>query len=150
MGASHGDFTKYPRTPHLFGSKGTDDDKHLGEAESKSCIADESLILEEKVAPEMSRTLYRWRGWPDTHVELHYSEAGPGACTVRMVAYVDESAGLVGKSIGWLMTNVPVMMQREVRRMFDRLDVLFREGLSEKKEAEKPAAKTRPAKKKVA
>ena len=27
MGTSHGDFTKYPRTPHLFGSKGTDDDK---------------------------------------------------------------------------------------------------------------------------
>ncbi len=22
MGASHGDFVKYPRTPHLFGSKG--------------------------------------------------------------------------------------------------------------------------------
>jgi hypothetical protein len=35
MGTSHGDFTKYPRTPHLFGSKGTDDDKHLGEAESR-------------------------------------------------------------------------------------------------------------------
>jgi hypothetical protein len=32
MGTSHGDFTKYPRTPHLFGSKGTDDDKHLNEA----------------------------------------------------------------------------------------------------------------------
>ena len=36
MGTSHGDFTKYPRTPHLFGSQGTDDDKHLGEAESKA------------------------------------------------------------------------------------------------------------------
>jgi len=35
MGTSHGDFTKYPRTPHLFGSKGTDDDKHLGETESQ-------------------------------------------------------------------------------------------------------------------
>lgn len=49
MGTSHGDFTKYPRTPHLFGSKGTDDDKHLGEAESKEFIADESLIVEEKI-----------------------------------------------------------------------------------------------------
>ena len=39
MGTSHGDFTKYPRTPHLFGSKGTDDDKHLGEAESREFIA---------------------------------------------------------------------------------------------------------------
>lgn len=34
MGASHGDFVKYPRTPHLFGSTGTDDDKHMGERES--------------------------------------------------------------------------------------------------------------------
>ncbi|MEZ6106853.1 MAG: hypothetical protein R3B96_12215 [Pirellulaceae bacterium] len=34
-GTSHGDFTKYPRTPHLFGSKGTEDDRHLGEAESR-------------------------------------------------------------------------------------------------------------------
>ena len=49
MGASHGDFTKYPRTPHLFGSKGTDDDKHLGEAESNAFIANESLIVEEKL-----------------------------------------------------------------------------------------------------
>ncbi len=49
MGMSHGDFVKYPRTPHLFGSKGTDDDKHLGEAESSRFIADESLIVEEKI-----------------------------------------------------------------------------------------------------
>jgi hypothetical protein len=49
MGASHGDFTKYPRTPHLFGSKGTDDDKHLGEAESRRFIAARSLIVEEKI-----------------------------------------------------------------------------------------------------
>lgn len=49
MGASHGDFTKYPRTPHLFGSKGTDDDKHLGEAASNRFLADESLIVEEKI-----------------------------------------------------------------------------------------------------
>jgi hypothetical protein len=49
MGASHGDFTKYPRTPHLFGSQGTEDDKHLGEAESNAFIANESLIVEEKL-----------------------------------------------------------------------------------------------------
>ncbi len=49
MGTSHGDFIKYPRTPHLFGSKGTDDDKHLGEAESTRFIADDSLIVEEKI-----------------------------------------------------------------------------------------------------
>jgi hypothetical protein len=49
MGASRDEFIKYPRTPHLFGSKGTDDDKHLGESESNQFIADESLIIEEKI-----------------------------------------------------------------------------------------------------
>lgn len=49
MGTSHGEFVKYPRTPHLFGSKGTDDDKHLSEAESDRFIADDSLIVEEKI-----------------------------------------------------------------------------------------------------
>lgn len=49
MGASHGDFVKYPRTPHLFGSRGTSDDKHLGERESVLFLADESLIVEEKI-----------------------------------------------------------------------------------------------------
>lgn len=62
MGASHGDFTKYPRTPHLFGSKGTDDDKHLGEAESVRFIADESLIVEEKI--------------DGTNVGIHFSDKG--------------------------------------------------------------------------
>ena len=49
MGASQGEFTKYPRTPHLFGSKGTEDDRHLDEAESQAFIADGSLIVEEKI-----------------------------------------------------------------------------------------------------
>ena len=49
MGTSRDDFIKYPRTPHLFGSNGTDDDKHLGHKESESFIADPSLIVEEKV-----------------------------------------------------------------------------------------------------
>ena len=62
MGTSHGDFTKYPRTPHLFGSKGTDDDKHLGEVESNEFIADESLIVEEKI--------------DGTNVGLHFSAEG--------------------------------------------------------------------------
>lgn len=62
MGMSHGDFTKYPRTPHLFGSKGTDDDKHLGEAESNRFIADESLIVEEKI--------------DGTNVGIHFSDEG--------------------------------------------------------------------------
>jgi len=49
MGATGDDFVKYPRTPHLFGSKGTDDDKHLGPDESKEFIADSSLVVEEKL-----------------------------------------------------------------------------------------------------
>lgn len=49
MGATRDDFIKYPRTPHLFGSKGTDDDKHLGRKESEAFIADPSLIVEEKL-----------------------------------------------------------------------------------------------------
>jgi hypothetical protein len=49
MGASRDDFIKYPRTPHLFGSKGTDDDKHLGKKASEAFIKDPSLIVEEKL-----------------------------------------------------------------------------------------------------
>jgi len=49
MGSSYGEFVKYPRTPHLFGSRGTDDDKHLGEPESSRFLADVSLIVEEKL-----------------------------------------------------------------------------------------------------
>jgi hypothetical protein len=49
MGATRGDFIKFPRTPHLFGSKGTDDDKHLSERDSVAFIGDESLIVEEKI-----------------------------------------------------------------------------------------------------
>ena len=49
MGRSQDGFVKYPRTPHLFGSKGTADDKHLGEAESLRFLADPSLIVEEKI-----------------------------------------------------------------------------------------------------
>lgn len=49
MGASRDDFVKYPRTPHLFGSRGTDDDKHLGPVESAAFISNGSLIVEEKL-----------------------------------------------------------------------------------------------------
>jgi hypothetical protein len=62
MGATRDDFVKYPRTPHLFGSKGTDDDKHLGSAESKAFIADSSLIVEEKV--------------DGTNVGIHFTRSG--------------------------------------------------------------------------
>ncbi|TWT92437.1 RNA ligase family protein [Stieleria varia] len=49
MGASQGDFVKYPRTPHLFGSRGTADDRHLGQRESDGFLSDDSLIVEEKI-----------------------------------------------------------------------------------------------------
>lgn len=62
MGASRGDFIKYPRTPHLFGSKGTDDDKHLNEKDSLEFIADDSLIVEEKI--------------DGTNVGIHFTDAG--------------------------------------------------------------------------
>lgn len=62
MGTSHGDFTKYPRTPHLFGSTGTDDDKHLGESASSAFIANDSLIVEEKL--------------DGTNVGIHFSQSG--------------------------------------------------------------------------
>jgi RNA ligase len=62
MGASRDDFTKYPRTPHLFGSRGTDDDKHLGQRESLDFIADASLIVEEKL--------------DGTNVGIHFTSAG--------------------------------------------------------------------------
>jgi hypothetical protein len=62
MGGSGDHFIKYPRTPHVFGSKGTDDDKHLGEAESERFIAQASLIVEEKI--------------DGTNVGLHFTSAG--------------------------------------------------------------------------
>jgi hypothetical protein len=62
MGASRDDFVKYPRTPHLFGSKGTDDDKHLGPKESAAFVADASLIAEEKL--------------DGTNVGIHFTAAG--------------------------------------------------------------------------
>jgi len=60
MGASRGDFVKYPRTPHLFGSRGTSDDKHLGERESMQFLDDDSLIIEEKI--------------DGTNVGIHFSD----------------------------------------------------------------------------
>lgn len=62
MGASYGDFVKYPRTPHLFGSSGTEDDRHLGKRETEKFLADPSLIVEEKI--------------DGTNVGIHFAETG--------------------------------------------------------------------------
>lgn len=99
------------------------------------------LILEELVAPELSRKIYRWPGWPDFHMEQRYAKAGPGAFTVDVVAYVDEKTGRIGKSAAWLMTNLPFLMRREVRSTLDRLDLAFRKSLDEKKKSKKSTAK---------
>ena len=62
MGISNGDFVKYPRTPHLFGSVGTSDDKHLNQIRSLDLLADASLIVEEKI--------------DGTNVGIHFSDDG--------------------------------------------------------------------------
>lgn len=60
MGTSHGNFFKYPRTPHLVGSTGTSDDKRLGADDSNRLLGDPSLIIEEKL--------------DGTNVGLHFSD----------------------------------------------------------------------------
>jgi hypothetical protein len=62
MGATRDDFTKYPRTPRLFGSRGPDDDKHVGPEESLAFICDASLVVEEKL--------------DGTNVGIHFTSAG--------------------------------------------------------------------------
>ena len=62
MGTTRDDFVKYPRTPHLFGSQGTEDDKHWGAKRSSSFLADPSLSHEEKV--------------DGTNVGIHFTTAG--------------------------------------------------------------------------
>ena len=62
MGASAADFVKYPRTPHLFGSRGTADDKHMSARQSREFVADASLIVEEKL--------------DGTNIGIHFTAAG--------------------------------------------------------------------------
>jgi hypothetical protein len=62
MGSSRDTFVKYPRTPHLFGSTGTADDKHLSEADSVRFIGNDSLLVEEKI--------------DGTNVGIHFTPGG--------------------------------------------------------------------------
>jgi hypothetical protein len=62
MGASRDNFIKYPRTPHWYGSQGTEDDKHLGRKASEAFIKDSSLIVEEKL--------------DGTNVGIHFTSRG--------------------------------------------------------------------------
>lgn len=93
------------------------------------------LVLEKMVVSEMSRTRWEWPGWPDVHIEQHYSHAGPGAFSLRVVAYVDDDVSLLGKSAGWMMTHLPFMMRRQLHVTFDRLDEAFRSGAAKKTKA---------------
>ncbi len=49
MGKTYGDFIKFPRTPHLFGSKGTSDDKALSEQQTIEFLKHPDIIVEEKI-----------------------------------------------------------------------------------------------------
>lgn len=64
MGSSHDECVKFPRTPPPFGPQGTPDDNHLSEAESIRFVADESLIVEEKIdgktSASISRPMAKW------------------------------------------------------------------------------------------
>ena len=62
MGTSHGDFFKYPRTPHLAGSTGTSDDKKLGAEDTQKTLSDPTLVVEEKI--------------DGTNVGIHFSDDG--------------------------------------------------------------------------
>jgi len=44
IGANRDDFVKYSRTLHMFGGKGSDHDKPLGDEESEASIADSPLL----------------------------------------------------------------------------------------------------------
>lgn len=69
IGNSHEEFVKYPRTPHLFGSKGTDDDKHMSAVESERFLAERSLVVEEKI--------------DGTNVGIHFTSSGKMALQCR-------------------------------------------------------------------
>lgn len=62
MGVSRDNFIKSPRTPHLFGSTGTDDDRRLDQKASEEFLASSSLIAEEKL--------------DGTNVGIHFTSAG--------------------------------------------------------------------------
>lgn len=62
MGRSRGDFIKYPRTPHIFGSEREDDDKRLSEKASLRFLRHPGLVVEEKV--------------DGTNCGIHFSRSG--------------------------------------------------------------------------
>jgi hypothetical protein len=98
MGQSHDEFVKYPRTPHLFGSKGTDDDKHLGEAESFRFLTDKSLIVEEKL--------------DGTNVGIHFTAAGKMALQCRGHLITEGMHPQYDLFKQWAVVKRPVLEER--------------------------------------
>lgn len=98
MGRSSGAFVKYPRTPHLFGSKGTDDDKHLGDLESERFLADGSLIVEEKI--------------DGTNVGVHFTPNGVMALQCRGHLITEGMHPQYDLFKRWVAAKRPVLEER--------------------------------------
>jgi hypothetical protein len=98
VGRSHDEFVKYPRTPHLFGSRGTDDDKHLGEAESLRVVSNESLIVEEKV--------------DGTNVGIHFTTDGKMALQCRGHLITEGMHTQYDLFKQWAVVKRPVLEER--------------------------------------
>jgi len=113
MGRSYGDFVKYPRTPHLFGSRGTDDDKHLGDAESTRFLEDDSLIVEEKL--------------DGTNVGIHFSTHGEMALQCRGHLITEGMHPQYDLFKQWAAVKRPVL-----ERMLEDRFILFGEWLHAK------------------
>ena len=102
MGRSYDEFVKYPRTPHLFGSRGTEDDKHMGEDESIRFIADGSLIVEEKI--------------DGTNVGIHFSTNGRMALQCRGHLISEGMHPQYDLFKQWAVVKRPVLEDRLVDR----------------------------------
>jgi hypothetical protein len=98
VGRSHDEFVKYPRTPHLFGSRGTDDDKHMGEAESLRFVADGSLIVEEKI--------------DGTNVGIHFAADGAMALQCRGHLITEGMHPQYDLFKQWAVVKRPVLEER--------------------------------------
>ena len=95
MGASTDTFVKYPRTPHLFGAKGTDDDRRLGMAESIAFVSDPSLIVEEKL--------------DGTNVGIHFLDSGRMVLQCRGHEITGGMHPQYDLFKRWVMAKQPVM-----------------------------------------
>jgi hypothetical protein len=110
MGASRDDFTKYPRTPHLFGSRGTDDDRRLGAEESVRFLRDASLIVEEKL--------------DGTNVGIHFAPSGRMVLQCRGHEITQGMHPQYDLFKQWTMVKRPVLEE-----MLDDRFILFGEWL---------------------